>query len=181
MSRPGVWHYPRRHSVLQKVRTSEALRERSGRLSPLQLLNMQPIPGVRHRTCQWIVQDGRPPLFCAGPAEPGKSWCAHHLARVFASDSPEETRMADQRLVSIVERILRLEEEKKGLAADIKDVMAEAKSAGYDLPGLRLAIREQRETAVQRRKREAAEQTRDLILAALGEFATTPLGQAAAG
>ena len=57
----------------------------------------------------------------------------------------------------------------------------EAKSAGYDLPGLRLAIREQRETAEQRRKREAAEQNRDLILAALGEFATTPLGQAAAG
>lgn len=91
MSAPGVWHYPRRHSVLQKVRTSEALRERSGRLEPLTLVNMTPIVGVRHRTCRWIILQQRPaqPVFCDAPVmRPGCSWCADHAAVVFAQ--PEE-------------------------------------------------------------------------------------------
>ena len=45
------------------------------------------------------------------------------------------------RLRSIVERIERLEEERKGLAGDIKDIYAEAKSGGYDVKVLRQLIR----------------------------------------
>jgi len=45
------------------------------------------------------------------------------------------------RLRSFVERIERLEEEKKGLADDVKDVFAEAKSAGYDIKVMRQVIR----------------------------------------
>lgn len=41
-------------------------------------------------------------------------------------------RAVDKRLVQLFERIERLEEEKKGIQDDIKDVYAEAKSIGYD-------------------------------------------------
>lgn len=41
--------------------------------------------------------------------------------------------IAAERLRSIVERIERLEEERKGLSDDIKDVKTEAKSAGFDV------------------------------------------------
>ncbi len=48
---------------------------------------------------------------------------------------------AGDRLKSFVERIERLEEEKKALADDIKEVFAEAKSAGFDVKILRQVIR----------------------------------------
>ena len=40
--------------------------------------------------------------------------------------------IAADRLRSIIERVERLEEERKALASDIKDIFAEAKSAGFD-------------------------------------------------
>ncbi len=46
-----------------------------------------------------------------------------------------------QRLRGIVERIERLEEERKALGSDIKDVFSEAKSAGFDIKVLRQLIR----------------------------------------
>lgn len=49
--------------------------------------------------------------------------------------------IASDRLKSFVERIERLEEEKKALADDIKEVFAEAKSAGFDVKILRQVIR----------------------------------------
>jgi uncharacterized protein (UPF0335 family) len=52
----------------------------------------------------------------------------------------EGTVAADQ-LRLFIERIERLEEEKKGLADDIKDVYSEAKSNGYDTKTMRLMIR----------------------------------------
>ncbi len=42
--------------------------------------------------------------------------------------------IAADRLRSIVERIERLEEERKALAGDIKDIYSEAKSAGFQPP-----------------------------------------------
>jgi uncharacterized protein (UPF0335 family) len=53
--------------------------------------------------------------------------------------------IAADRLRSIVERIERLEEEKKALSADIKDVYAEAKSTGFDVKVLRAVIRLRRQ------------------------------------
>jgi len=44
-------------------------------------------------------------------------------------------------LRSLVDRIERLEDERKGIGADIKDIYAEAKSAGYDVKVLRHLIR----------------------------------------
>lgn len=49
--------------------------------------------------------------------------------------------IAADRLRSIVVRVERLEEEKKGLASDIKDIFAEAKSAGFDVKVIRQVIR----------------------------------------
>jgi uncharacterized protein (UPF0335 family) len=47
----------------------------------------------------------------------------------------------DDRLRLLIERIERLNEEKKGIQDDIKDVYAEAKSVGYDTKILRAVIR----------------------------------------
>jgi len=88
--------------------------------------------------------------------------------------------MADQRLVSIVDRVVRLEEERRGIAADIKDIITEAKSAGYDPKALRQVVKRRMEDAADAEKREAIERERDLMMAALGDLVGTPLGQAAA-
>ena len=47
----------------------------------------------------------------------------------------------DDRLRLLIERIERLEEEKKGIADDIRDVFAEAKAVGYDTKIMRQIIR----------------------------------------
>ncbi|KPF79033.1 MAG: DUF2312 domain-containing protein [Sphingomonadales bacterium] len=48
---------------------------------------------------------------------------------------------ADDRLRLLIERIERLEEEKKGIGDDIKDVYAEAKAVGYDPKIMRQIVR----------------------------------------
>jgi uncharacterized protein (UPF0335 family) len=55
-------------------------------------------------------------------------------------DSAKWGNIAADRLRSIVERIERLEEERRALAGDIKDIYAEAKSAGFDIKVLRQLI-----------------------------------------
>lgn len=52
-----------------------------------------------------------------------------------------ETTNYDERMKLLIERIERLEEEKKGIADDIKDVYAEAKAVGYDAKILRQIIK----------------------------------------
>ena len=47
----------------------------------------------------------------------------------------------DDRLRLLIERIERLEEEKKGIADDIRDVYAEAKAVGYDPKIMRQCVR----------------------------------------
>lgn len=47
----------------------------------------------------------------------------------------------DERLLLLVERIERLEEEKKGISDDIKDVYSEAKAVGYDTKIMRHIVR----------------------------------------
>ena len=51
---------------------------------------------------------------------------------------PENT---DDRLRLLIERVERLEEEKKGIADDIRDVYAEAKAVGYDSKIMRQIVR----------------------------------------
>jgi uncharacterized protein (UPF0335 family) len=47
----------------------------------------------------------------------------------------------DDRLRLLIERIERLEEEKKGIADDVKDVYGEAKAVGYDAKIIRQIVR----------------------------------------
>ena len=47
----------------------------------------------------------------------------------------------DDRLRLLIERIERLEEEKKGIADDIRDVYAEGKAVGYDVKIMRQVVR----------------------------------------
>ncbi|MGE0745610.1 MAG: DUF2312 domain-containing protein [Rhodospirillales bacterium] len=72
---------------------------------------------------------------------------------------------AQERLRSFVARIERLEEEKAGLGADIRDVYAEAKSAGFDPKIMRQVIRLRKMKIEDRREQEML---RDTYLAALG-------------
>jgi len=48
---------------------------------------------------------------------------------------------ADERLRLLIERIERLEEEKKGISEDIKDVYSEGKSTGYDAKIMKMIVR----------------------------------------
>lgn len=54
---------------------------------------------------------------------------------------PEVGGIAGDRLKSFIERIERLEEEKKALAEDIKEVFAEAKGVGFDVKIIRQIIK----------------------------------------
>ncbi|MFA6123043.1 MAG: DUF2312 domain-containing protein [Sphingomonas sp.] len=71
---------------------------------------------------------------------------------------------ADQ-LRLLIERIERLEEEKKGIADDIKDVYGEAKSTGFDVKTMRAIIRLRK---MEKHHREEAEMMMETYLAALG-------------
>lgn len=61
----------------------------------------------------------------------------------------------DDRLRLLVERIERLEEEKKGIADDVKDVYAEAKAVGYDAKIIRQIVKIRKMNADDRREQEA--------------------------
>ncbi len=73
--------------------------------------------------------------------------------------------IAADRLRSIVERVERLEEERRGLADNIKDIFAEAKSAGFDVKVVRqiISIRKKEPAEV-----EEQETLLDLYRRALG-------------
>jgi len=73
--------------------------------------------------------------------------------------------VAAGQLKAFVERIERLEEEKKGIADDIRDVFAEAKGQGFDTKVLRQVIRLRKKDASERQEEEAL---LDLYMHALG-------------
>lgn len=73
--------------------------------------------------------------------------------------------VARDQLRTIIERIERLEEEKKALADDIRDVYAEAKGNGFDVKTLRQVVRLRKVEATERQEQEAM---LDLYLSALG-------------
>lgn len=71
----------------------------------------------------------------------------------------------DDRLRLLIERIERLNEEKKGIQEDIKDVYAEAKAVGYDPKILREVIKLRKMRPDDRQEMEAV---LDAYMAALG-------------
>ena len=75
---------------------------------------------------------------------------------------------AAKRLRTFIERIERLEEEKAGIAADIKEVFAEAKGTGFDVKVMRQVIRLRKQDVEDRREQE---ELLDLYKRALGMLA----------
>jgi uncharacterized protein (UPF0335 family) len=73
--------------------------------------------------------------------------------------------VARDQLRTIIERIERLEEEKKAIADDIRDIYAEAKGNGFDVKTLRQVVRLRKVEAAERQEAEAM---LDLYLSALG-------------
>lgn len=70
-----------------------------------------------------------------------------------------EGNVAADQLRLIIERIERLEEEKKGIADDIKDVYAEAKAVGYDTKIVRQVVRLRKMEPHDRQEMEALLET----------------------
>jgi uncharacterized protein (UPF0335 family) len=68
-------------------------------------------------------------------------------------------RFAKDHLKAFVERVERLEEEKKALSDDIKDVFAEAKANGFDVKALRQVIRIRKQDVDERKEQEAILET----------------------
>lgn len=66
---------------------------------------------------------------------------------------------ADDRLRLLIERIERLEEEKKGIADDIKDAYGEARATGYDAKIMRQIVRLRKMNPDDRREMEAVLET----------------------
>jgi uncharacterized protein (UPF0335 family) len=75
------------------------------------------------------------------------------------TDEQPTTRFAKDQLKAFIERIERLEEEKKAIADDIKDVFAEAKGNGFDVKALRTVIRLRKQDADERREQDALVET----------------------
>ena len=63
--------------------------------------------------------------------------------------------IARDQLRTIIERIERLEEDKKAIADDIREVYAEAKGNGYDTKVMRLVIRLRKMETADRQEQEA--------------------------
>ena len=84
------------------------------------------------------------------------------------TEEAPSTRFAKDQLKAIIERIERLEEEKKTISDDIRDVYAEAKGNGYEVKALRTIVRMRKQDADERREQEAILET---YLHALGMLA----------
>ena len=82
----------------------------------------------------------------------------------------------NNQLQSIVERIERLEEEKRTLAEDVKEVYLEAKGTGFDPKIIRKIVSMRRQDSHKRMEEQAMIAT---YMEALGMLADTPLGLAA--
>ena len=68
---------------------------------------------------------------------------------------PDVGGIAGAQLKSFIERIERLEEEKAALAADLREVYAEAKGNGFDVKALRTVVRLRKQDENKRREEEA--------------------------
>ena len=67
--------------------------------------------------------------------------------------------VAKDHLKAFIERIERLEEEKKALSDDIRDVFAEAKGNGFDVKAMRVVIRLRKQDKAERQEQEMIVET----------------------
>ena len=71
----------------------------------------------------------------------------------------EPERFAKDQLKAFIERIEKLEEEKKAITDDIRDVYAEAKGNGYDVKALRQIVKLRKLEPSEREEQEAIVET----------------------
>jgi len=69
------------------------------------------------------------------------------------------TRFAKDQLKAIIERIERLEEEKKTISDDIRDVYAEGKGNGFDVKALRTIVKMRKQDPSERQEAETILET----------------------
>lgn len=98
------------------------------------------------------------------------------MAKKNSDTQPAGQNFAKAHLKAFVERVERLEEEKKAIADDIRDVYAEAKSNGFDVKALRAIVRLRKQDTAERLEHEAII---DTYMHALGMLSDLPLGKAA--
>jgi uncharacterized protein (UPF0335 family) len=70
-------------------------------------------------------------------------------------DNKPATKFAKDQLKAFIERVERLEEEKKALSDDIRDVYAEAKGNGFDVTALRTIVRLRKMETSERQEQQA--------------------------
>src|ERR1700690_1375524 len=80
-------------------------------------------------------------------------------ATAAAEKEQPATRFAKDQLKAVIERIERLEEEKKATSDDIRDVYAEAKANGFDPKALRTIVRLRKQDTDERREEQAVLET----------------------
>ncbi len=89
-------------------------------------------------------------------------------ANAAVTDDQSAHRFAKDHLKAFVERVERLEEEKKTIADDIRDVYAEAKANGFDVKALRTVVRLRKQDVNERKEQEAILETYLHALGMLG-------------
>jgi len=72
-----------------------------------------------------------------------------------STPGPGHNSVSADQLKSYIERVERLEEEKAGLASDIKDIFAEAKGTGFDTKAIRKLIQIRKQDRAERQEQQA--------------------------
>jgi uncharacterized protein (UPF0335 family) len=80
-------------------------------------------------------------------------------ATAAAAKEQPAAQFAKDQLKAFIERIERLEEEKKATSDDIRDVIAEAKGNGFDPKALRVIVRMRKQDTDERREQQAVLET----------------------
>jgi uncharacterized protein (UPF0335 family) len=81
------------------------------------------------------------------------------MATSAAVKEASATKFAKDQLKAIIERIERLEEEKKTISDDIRDVYAESKGNGFDVKALRTIVRLRKQDPNERQEQETILET----------------------
>jgi uncharacterized protein (UPF0335 family) len=81
------------------------------------------------------------------------------LAKIAPAIRAGAAGFAKDQLKSIVERIERLDEERKSISDDIRDVYAEAKANGFDVKALRTIVRLRKQDVGERQEQETILET----------------------
>ncbi len=100
------------------------------------------------------------------------------MANASVKDDQPARRFAKDQLKAFVERVERLEEEKKAIADDIRDVYGEAKVNGFDIKALRSVVRLRKIDINERKEQEAILET---YLHALGMLRVSGSAQRCGG